>query len=192
MTTRNDNYRNEPARTDPADAGRHDHEPDTNPDPITGSHGSHPAGTGIGSISGAATGAALGALGGPIGALIGGISGAIVGGGIGHGIGEAVDPTEEESYWRDNYHSRPYVEKGREYEDYGPAYRTGVAAGGSVPPDTDYDHAEPHVRSAYDEHRHENHMDYDKARPAIRDAYDRVQEKRRTNQQRPGEDAGSR
>ena len=39
---------------------------DTNPDPLTGAPGSHPVGTGLGSVGGAAAGAVLGSIGGPV------------------------------------------------------------------------------------------------------------------------------
>ena len=45
---------------------------------------------------------------------------------VGKGVAEAIDPTVEEGYWRDNYATRPYVEKGASFDDYGPAYRHGV------------------------------------------------------------------
>src|SRR6266487_6871524 len=53
---------------------------DSNPDPITGTPGSHPVGTGVGAAAGgsAATyaGAAIGAAaGGPVGAVVGGVVG---------------------------------------------------------------------------------------------------------------------
>jgi Glycine zipper len=113
-------------------------EPDRNPDPITGAPGSHPAGTGIGAASGAATGAAIGALGGPVGAAIGIIAGGIVGGLVGKGVGEKVDPTEDESYWRDEYRNRPYYSADHDYDrDLAPAYRYGGAVGMGL--GSDYD-----------------------------------------------------
>ena len=154
--------------------------PDRNPDPITGSSGSHPAGTGIGAASGAATGAAVGAIGGPVGAVIGGVSGAVVGGLIGHGIGEAVDPTED-AYWRDNYSSRDYHKSDYGYEDYEPAYRMGYNAadsnkdGDSVRP---YDAStDEQLRGHYEKYRGSSTMtDWEHARPAVKDAYERRRE----------------
>jgi len=35
----------------------------------------------------------------------------------------AIDPTIEDTYWRDNYKSRPYIDATYGYDDYGPAYR---------------------------------------------------------------------
>ncbi len=159
-------------------------EPDLNPDPITGSSGSHPIGTGIGAASGAASGAAVGAIGGPIGAIIGGISGAIVGGLIGHGIGEAVDPTEDE-YWREEHTDRPYYAEGRSYEDYEPAYRLGYNAADANVGDNkqirQYDDAvDSQLREHYGKYRGDSELEWDEAREAVREAYQRRMERRRS------------
>src|SRR5579883_1863576 len=102
------------------------HEPDANPDPITGQPGAHPVGTGIGAAGAGAAGAAIGGVvGGPVGAVVGAAVGAVSGGLAGKGVAERVNPTVEDSYWRENYGSRPYIESGYDYTDYEPAYRTG-------------------------------------------------------------------
>ena len=100
---------------------------DSNPDPITGAPGSHPVGTGVGAAAGGmAAGAAAGTVAGPVGTAVGAAVGAVVGGLAGKGIAEKIDPTIEEAYWRENYVSRPYVNKTYTYDDYGPAYLYGV------------------------------------------------------------------
>ena len=158
---------NDPART--TTAGDHDE----NPDLITGSPGSHPAGTGIGAASGAATGAAVGAIGGPVGAVIGGVSGAIVGGLIGHGIGEAVDPTED-AYWREQHAQAGYYNDEYAYDDYEPAYRLGYnAADANKHAPYDADEHDAALEEVYEKRRGESRLDYEEAKPAIRDAYDR-------------------
>lgn len=144
---------------------------DANPDPITGTPGSHPAGTGIGAAAGAAVGAAVGSPGGPVGAAIGGVSGAIVGGLVGHGIGEAVDPTED-NYWRQAYVDRPYRREDLAYEDYEPAYRLGYNAYDARKSDYDTE-LEADLQRTYEERAGEQALDWDTARPAVRDAYER-------------------
>src|SRR5215207_11085068 len=104
--------------------------PDANPDPITGAPGSHPIGTGVGAAGGGAAGAAIGAAvsgpAAPVGAAIGAVVGAVAGGLAGKGAAEAVNPTNEDAYWRENYSTRPYYESGYSYdEDYRPAYEYG-------------------------------------------------------------------
>lgn len=123
--------------TDRTDTTR-TNEPDRNPDPITGAPGSHPAGVGIGGASGGATGAAIGMIGGPIGAVIGAIAGTVVGGYVGKGIGEKVDPTEDDTYWREQHKSRPYYKETHDYDnDLAPAYRYGSTIG--LHADSDHD-----------------------------------------------------
>ena len=150
---------------------------DRNPDPITGAPGSHPTGVGIGAASGAATGAALGAIGGPVGAIIGGVAGAVVGGYTGKAAGEWNDPTDDETYWRENYSDRPYVEPGDPYEKHADAYRYGGEAARTYP-DRSFAEVEGDVRSAYAKHPAATSTPYDSARPAIEDAYTRAAQQR--------------
>src|SRR5207249_10204308 len=43
-----------------------------------------------------------------------------------HEVAKTMNPTtEEEKYWREYHAKQPYAEKGRPYEDYAGAYRTG-------------------------------------------------------------------
>jgi uncharacterized protein (TIGR02271 family) len=65
-----------------------------NRDPITGTPGAHPVGTGVGAIAGGvATGAAVGTVAGPIGTAVGAAVGAVAGGLVGKSVAEEVDPT---------------------------------------------------------------------------------------------------
>ena len=101
-------------------------QPDANRDPITGAPGSHPIGTGAGAAAGGMAGAAAGtAVGGPVGTVVGAAVGAIAGGLAGKGVAEMVDPTVEDTYWSDSYSAEPYYIKGKSYDFYAPAYRTG-------------------------------------------------------------------
>ena len=102
---------------------------DANRDPISGTPGAHPVGTGLGAAAGGmAAGAAAGSVAGPAGTVIGAAVGAVAGGLAGKAIAEKIDPTVEEAYWRENFRGRPYVKEGSTYDDYGPAYRYGVDA----------------------------------------------------------------
>src|SRR5436190_24133165 len=87
---------------------------DANRDPLTGTPGAHPVGTGAGAAGGGAAGAAIGmAVGGPVGAAVGLAAGAIAGGFAGKEAAEAVNPTVEDAYWRENYSNEPWVERNR-------------------------------------------------------------------------------
>src|SRR4030095_2632711 len=83
---------------------------DANRDPITGTPGAHPVGTGVGAAGGAAAGAAIGAVAGPVGAAVGLVVGAVTGGLAGKEVAERLDPTGEDAYWKTNYSKQPYVE----------------------------------------------------------------------------------
>ena len=54
-------------------------EEDLNRDPITGTPGAHPLGTGAGAVVGALSGAVIGTVAGPLGAVIGAATGAVMG-----------------------------------------------------------------------------------------------------------------
>jgi hypothetical protein len=145
---------------------------DLNRDPITGSPGSHPVGTGVGAAGGGAAGVAVGAaLGGPLGALVGGALGAIAGGAAGHATAEAVDPTAEEAYWRSNYRNRSYVGDDADYDTYAPAYRYGVESRNKYR-DRDWDDKlETELRSDWS--TRDTDLDWDTARPAVQDSWQR-------------------
>jgi hypothetical protein len=148
-----------------------------NPDPITKAPGSHPIGTGIGAVAGgAAAGAAVGTVAGPVGTIAGAAVGAVVGGLAGKGVAEVVNPTVEDAYWRENHSRQPYA-KGRSYDDYGPAYRTGYegyalygAKGGT------FEDREVELRRSYEVTQPK--LAWNEARPASRAAWQRFGEQR--------------
>ena len=164
-----------------ATQGTHSYDENSHPDPITGAPGFHPIGTGVGAagggLAGAAAGAAIGSVVPGIGTIIGGVVGTIAGaagGGLaGHAIAENVDPSAEDTYWRENYTSRPYVEKGTDYTEYAPAYRYGWESSANNP-DIAYDQAEPHLEKNWSENEPKPKMEWDKAKYAVKDAWDRV------------------
>jgi hypothetical protein len=157
-----------------------DTQPDANPDPLTGEHGSHPIGTGLGSAGAAAAGAAVGAaVGGPVGAVAGGIVGAVAGGAAGHAAGEALDPTVETDYWRENYQSRPYYKRGTSFSDYEPAYRYGWES--AVSPAAQrltFEDFEPTLARDWRFARGEAPNEWADVKGAARDAWDRVRARR--------------
>ena len=101
-------------------------EDELNRDPVSGTPGAHPLGTGTGAASGGIAGAVAGmAVGGPVGSVIGAAVGAVAGGLAGKGAAEVVNPTAEEVYWRDTYVREPYYMSGKPYEYYAPGFRAG-------------------------------------------------------------------
>jgi hypothetical protein len=150
---------------------------DSNPDPITGEPGSHPAGVGIGGAGGAAAGAAVGgAVGGPVGAVVGGAVGAVAGGLAGKGVAEKIDPTVEEEYWRKNYSSRPYYTPGKKYEDYHPAYRYGwEAAAKEEYRGRKFEDVERQLAGEWPAYTNASNAGWPDVRLITRDAYERIQ-----------------
>lgn len=148
---------------------------DDNRDPISGAPGAHPVGTGIGAAAGgAAAGAAIGSVAGPIGTAAGIVAGAVIGGLAGKGVAEKIDPTAEDTYWRDNYSSRSYVDKSAQWDDYQPAYKTGYEGAGRYKGKR-FDDVENNLRQDYERTRGKSSLAWDKARHASRDAWDRIE-----------------
>ncbi|WP_035987922.1 hypothetical protein [Leptolyngbya sp. KIOST-1] len=151
--------------------------PDRNPDPVTGEPGSHPVGTGVGAAGAGVIGTAVGVIaGGPIGGAIGAVVGSAAGGLLGKSVAETLDPTVEDIYWRDNYHTRPYVDSAYTYDDYSPAYRTGYEGYSTYRPQgMTYQQAEPYLRQRYERDYPGRRLGWDKARYASQDAWYRVE-----------------
>ena len=153
-----------------------DHKPDAS------GNKDHPAAKGVGAVvggvaggvaGGAAAGAAVGGMTGPVGAVVGAAIGAVVGAVTGKGVAKAADPVAEESFWRDNYSTRPYVSGGDKYDDYGPAYRYGVDSYSKYP-NRSFDEVEPELSSNWGSARGKSSLEWERAKHASRDAWHRV------------------
>jgi uncharacterized protein (TIGR02284 family) len=145
-----------------------------NRDPITGAPGAHPVGTGLGATGGALAGAAAGSLAGPVGTVVGLVAGAVAGGLGGKAVAEGVNPTAEETYWRENYTKELYYDRSRPWEDYGPAYEAGWT-GRSVR-GSDFAAAEPELATEWESRRGASRLDWPDARPAAEAAWNRADE----------------
>lgn len=162
-----------------------------NRDPITDEKGAHPVGVGVGTAVGgaaggaagaaaamAATGAAAGSVAGPVGTVVGVVAGGIIGAVVGKQVAENVNPTEEDAYWRGNYSSRPYIDKGARYEDYQPAYQYGWESR-SRSQGRGFEDMESELRTGWEGNK--PRLGWDKARPAVRDAWDRIDTRQSTS-----------
>lgn len=125
-----------------------------------------------GVAGGAITGALAGGVTGPVGAAIGAVAGAVVGAVAGRA---KADPAVEDSYWRDNYRSRPYVTSGASYDDYAPAYRHGVDAHTRYP-NRNFDEIESDLGRDWGTTRGSSSLEWDNAKHASRDAWSRVKD----------------
>lgn len=149
-------------------------EPKENRDPITGEPGAHPLGTGLGTTGGAMAGAAIGAaIGGPVGGVAGTVVGGVVGAYGGRSVAEAVNPTEEEQYWRENHPQQPYSSSDFVYEDYAPAYRTGFE-GFTKYSGKKYEEIEDDLALDYEKNAIGAPLPWDRARPAAKAAWDKL------------------
>jgi len=143
-------------------------------DSASGPLGAHPVGTGLGAAAGgAAAGALAGAVAGPVGTVVGAVAGAVAGGLAGKAIARSIDPTAEETYWRQNYSSRPYVAQGATYDEYGPAYRYGVDAYGRYE-GRSFEQAEPELMRDWDRAKGTSMLTWESAKHAARDAWQRL------------------
>ena len=150
-------------------------EEELNRDPITGTPGAHPVGTGVGAASGGAAGAAVGmAVAGPVGSVIGAAVGAVAGGLAGKSAAEAVNPTAEEEFWRETYIREPYYVKGKPYEYYAPGFRIGWE-GRVLHHGRTFEEAEPQLMAAYNLTRSGLDPVWKDARPAAQAAWQRVE-----------------
>ncbi|MFY9317229.1 MAG: hypothetical protein WAO95_16940 [Burkholderiales bacterium] len=152
-------------------------EEDLNRDPITGTPGAHPLGTGAGAASGAVAGGVAGlAVGGPVGGLIGVAVGAMAGGLAGKSAAEAFNPTAEEVFWRETYLREPYYVQGRNFEYYAPGFRAGWE-GRVRHSGLSFEEAEPELRANYDRGKGELDPVWMDVKPAARAAWSRVEQK---------------
>lgn len=145
---------------------------DRNLDPITNAPGAHPIGTGVGAAGGAVTGAAAGSIGGPVGTAVGAVVGAVVGGLAGKGAAEAVNPTEEDAYWRDAHGREPYYSSDYTYDDYAPAYRHGYQS--VIDGRSDWNEARGDLQTRWETDRDTSRLNWKDAEPAAKAAWERA------------------
>lgn len=150
-------------------------EKDANRDPITNAPGAHPVGVGVGAAGAGAAGAAIGSVAGPVGTAVGAVIGAVAGGLAGKGVAEAVNPTDEEAYWRENYATRPYA-SGATYDEYAPAYRYGWESRGRYAGKR-YEDVEPELERGWEDAKGNSQLTWERAKHATRDAWHRIERK---------------
>ena len=79
----------------------------------------------------------------------------------------------EESYWRDNFARRPYVQSGRDFDFYRPAYRFGYEASDRYQGE-EWDDVEADLRRDWDAYDDRGQSTWEQIKSAVRDAWDRV------------------
>jgi hypothetical protein len=148
---------------------------------VSGEPDSNLAAVGGGGIAGAAAGGAIGtAVGGPIGGVIGAVAGGVAGAAAGESIADEIDPKIEETYWRKNYHTRPYYREHRKFEDYLPAYRLGwEIAAQAEHRKREFEQSEHELRNRWQVVRQDSSLEWEEVRHAMKDAFDRIRKANR-------------
>ncbi len=87
----------------------------------------------------------------------------------------ALDPTRENTHWRENFATRSYVEQGAVFEDYGPAFAYGAIS--SIRYDTcEFEDVEPELSRDWANMRGKSPLTWERARHATRDAWERARQ----------------
>ena len=89
-----------------------------------------------------------------------------------------IDPTTEDTWLRDNFESRPYVQKGDTFEKYQPAYRYGAEAESKYGT-KDFDSIEGDLESDWHGRTGQVVMPWKHVRGAVKDSYERTAQIRR-------------
>lgn len=79
----------------------------------------------------------------------------------------------DDTYWRDNYQSRPYIDSTYGYEDYGPAYRYGTESYARHS-GREFDDVESDLGAGWDRAKSGSRLTWERAKAAVRDAWDRI------------------
>ena len=88
-------------------------------------------------------------------------------------IDESIDPAAEEAYWRENYSSRPNVNRELSFNEYRPAYSYGVDAHRRYEGQS-FEQAEPELMRDWDRVKGMSSLTWENAKHAVRDAWQRV------------------
>ena len=82
--------------------------------------------------------------------------------------------TDHETYFRENFRSRPYVVAGKPYEEYQPAYRYGIDARERYQNRT-WDQVEADIERGWDKAKGVSKMAWQEAKAAVKDAWHHVE-----------------
>jgi len=85
----------------------------------------------------------------------------------------AQDWSSEETYWRGNFTTRPYVSADREFEYYRPGYRYGYESANRYR-GRQWSDVESDLRSGWDRYEHRGQSAWDNVKDAVKDAWHRV------------------
>jgi len=83
-----------------------------------------------------------------------------------------IDWNTEDTYWRENYRSRPYA-SGNDYTYYQPGYRYGFESAHTYR-GKNWDAVEDDLRAGWDKFEYRGKSTWESIKMAVRDAWDRV------------------
>jgi hypothetical protein len=86
---------------------------------------------------------------------------------------EFAEWREEERWWREHYAERPYVERGRDFVYYRPAYQYGFESARRHR-DRRWNDMEADLRSGWDQYEHRGNSTWNDIKESVRDAWERV------------------
>jgi hypothetical protein len=87
--------------------------------------------------------------------------------------GSTLDWSTEETYWRNNYASRPYARQGTDFDYWSPAYRYGYDSAQRFQ-GHQWDEVESDLRSGWDQYEHRGRTTWEQMKDAVRDGWDRI------------------
>lgn len=83
------------------------------------------------------------------------------------------DWEQEQTYWRENWSTRPYVSADRDFEFYSPGYRYGFESAHRNR-DKQWADAEGELRSGWDKYEHRGEGTWEHIKEAVRDGWNRI------------------
>ena len=96
----------------------------------------------------------------------------MVGGLAGKGAAEAVNPTDEDAYWRDAHGREPYYSDADTYEDYGHPYRHGYQS--VIEGLSDWNEVRSDLQQRWDADRQSSRLNWMDAEPAVKAPWERA------------------
>jgi hypothetical protein len=98
---------------------------------------------------------------------------------VGQTATDAIDPTFEDTYWRERFPSRPYAKPDAAYETFRPAYRLGWDARQGRYGELNWHDLEPRLRQTWEQDAEFTTLGWEEAREAARDAWSRLEDDHR-------------
>ena len=134
----------------------------------------HSIGEGTGAVAGAVTGAVVGSAAGPIGTVVGAIAGGALGAKGGGAVAEAVNPTEYNSHFENNYKSSPNYVSGKEWGDYQPAYNYSYDSYGNYQ-GKKFEDVEDTLERNWESAKAKSSLEWSQAKSAVRDGWHHIE-----------------